>query len=126
MPTETKIRLVDQLANTGLSVVEATSFVSPKAIPQLADGADVLAGITIVDNVSYPVLVPNVKGMEAALKAGVKEIAVFSAASEAFTQRNIKCSIEESLARFDAVMAMAKENDVKVRGYVSTVMGCPY
>ena len=126
MPTETKIRLVDQLANTGLSVVEATSFVSPKAIPQLADGADVLAGITIVDDVSYPVLVPNVKGMEAALKAGVKEIAVFSAASEAFTQRNIKCSIEESLARFDAVMAMAKENDVKVRGYVSTVMGCPY
>ena len=121
-----KIRLVDQLANTGLSVVEATSFVSPKAIPQLADGADVLAGITIVDDVSYPVLVPNVKGMEAALKAGVKEIAVFSAASEAFTQRNIKCSIEESLARFDAVMAMAKENDVKVRGYVSTVMGCPY
>ena len=126
MPTETKIRLVDQLANTGLSVVEATSFVSPKAIPQLADGADVLAGITTVDDVSYPVLVPNVKGMEAALKAGVKEIAVFSAASEAFTQRNIKCSIEESLARFDAVMAMAKENDVKVRGYVSTVMGCPY
>lgn len=99
---------------------------SPKAIPQLADGADVLAGITSVDSVAYPVLVPNVKGMEAALKAGVQEIAVFSAASEAFTQRNIKCSIEESLARFDAVMAMAKENDVKVRGYVSTVMGCPY
>ena len=88
---------MDRLSNTGLSVVEATSFVSPKAIPQLADGAEVLAGITPVDGVSYPVLVPNVKGMEAALKSNVSEIAVFSAASEAFTQKNIKCTIEESL-----------------------------
>jgi len=107
-------------------VVEATSFVSPKAIPQLADGAQVLAAISPAPNVSYPVLVPNTKGMESALKAGVAEIAVFGAASEAFTQRNIKCSIQESIQRFEAVMGMAKENDIKVRGYVSCVMGCPY
>jgi len=107
-------------------VVEATSFVSPKAIPQLADGAQVLAAISPAPNVSYPVLVPNTKGMESALKAGVAEIAVFGAASEAFTQRNIKCSIQESIQRFEAVMAMARENNIKVRGYVSCVMGCPY
>ena len=126
VPTPIKIELVDRLARTGLKVVEATSFVSPKAIPQLADGADVLAGISPVDGVSYPVLVPNSKGMESAIKAGVKEIAVFGAASEAFTQRNIKCSIEESLARFEVVMDMARDHDIKVRGYVSCVMGCPY
>ena len=107
-------------------MVEATSFVSPKAIPQLADGADVLIAITYVDGVNYPVLVPNIKGMEAALKCGVKEIAVFGAASEAFTQKNIKCSIDESITRFEQVMEMAKTNNIKVRGYVSCVMGCPY
>jgi hydroxymethylglutaryl-CoA lyase len=118
--------LIDRLTATGLSVVEATSFVSPKAIPQLADGAEVLAGITQKSGVGYPVLVPNAKGMESALKCGVAEIAVFGAASEKFTQTNIKCSIAESLVRFETVMAMAKENDIKVRGYVSCVMGCPY
>ena len=126
VPTETKIQLLNQLSQTGLSVVEATSFVSPKAIPQLADGADVLKGITLVDGVNYPVLVPNKRGMESAINCGVKEIAVFGAASEAFTQKNINCTIDESIARFQVVMDMAKEHDIKVRGYVSTVMGCPY
>lgn len=124
--TATKVELINQLSQTGLQVIEATSFVSPKAIPQLADSADVLAQIKYEQNVSYPVLVPNVKGMENALKCGVKEIAVFGAASEAFTKKNINCTIDESLARFEAVMTMAKANAIKVRGYVSCVMGCPY
>tara|TARA_B110000285_G_C14912870_1_gene508787 strand:+ start:116 stop:550 length:435 start_codon:yes stop_codon:yes gene_type:complete len=100
VPTETKIELINRLNQTGLRVIEATSFVSPKAIPQLADGADVLRGITYIDNINYPVLVPNKKGMESAIACGVKEIAVFGAASEGFTQKNIKCTIDESLARF--------------------------
>lgn len=107
-------------------MVEATSFVSPKAIPQLADSTEVLSSITYKQGVSYPVLVPNVKGMENALKCGVKEIAVFGAASEAFTKKNINCTIDESLARFEAVMDLAKQHEIKVRGYVSCVMGCPY
>ena len=126
VPAAVKIQLINMLSQTGLRVVEATSFVSPKAIPQLADGAEVLQGITYENGVSYPVLVPNQKGMEAALKCGVKEIAVFGAASEQFTQKNIKCSIDESIQRFEVVMGMAKEHHVKVRGYVSCVMGCPY
>jgi isopropylmalate/homocitrate/citramalate synthase len=126
VPTETKVELIDRLSGSGLQVVEATSFVSPKAIPQLADGAEVLAKIKYHPGVSYPVLVPNPKGMQGALSANVKEIAVFGAASEAFTQKNINCSIEESLDRFQAVMDMAGEHKVKVRGYVSCVMGCPY
>lgn len=109
-----------------MQVVEATSFVSPKAIPQLADSSEVLATINYKQGVDYPVLVPNVKGMENALKCGVKEIAVFGAASEAFTKKNINCTINESLARFEAVMDLAKKNQIKVRGYVSCVMGCPY
>jgi hydroxymethylglutaryl-CoA lyase len=100
VPTETKIELINRLNQTGLSVIEATSFVSPKAIPQLADGADVLRGITYIKGINYPVLVPNKKGMESAIASGVKEIAVFGAASEGFTQKNIKCSIDESIARF--------------------------
>lgn len=93
MPTDVKVQLIDRLANSGLKVVEATSFVSPKAIPQLADGAEVLSKITPVPGVSYPVLVPNTKGMANALQCGVKEIAVFGAASEGFTRKNINCSI---------------------------------
>lgn len=126
VPTDTKVELIDRLSGSGLQVVEATSFVSPKAIPQLADGSEVLAKIKYRPGVSYPVLVPNPKGMQGALSANVKEIAVFGAASEAFTQKNINCSIEESLERFQAVMDMASEHKVKVRGYVSCVMGCPY
>lgn len=114
------------LSGTGISVIEPTSFVSPKAVPQLADGAEVLNKIKRVDGVNYPVLCPNVKGLENALKCDVKEIAIFGAASEEFTKKNINCTIEESLARFEAVMTMAKENKIRVRGYVSCVMGCPY
>ena len=126
MPTEVKVELIDRLSISGLKVVESTSFVSPKAIPQLADGADVLAQIQRLPGVSYPVLVPNLRGMENALKCNVEEIAVFGAASEQFTAKNINCTIEESLNRFSAVMDVAKENNIRVRGYVSCVMGCPY
>lgn len=126
VPTESKVELIDRLSMSGLKVVEATSFVSPKAIPQLADGSEVLAKIKLQPGVSYPVLVPNTKGMQGALKANVAEIAVFGAASEAFTQKNINCTIKESLDRFQAVMDQANENNIKVRGYVSCVMGCPY
>lgn len=126
VPTETKINLINKLSDCGLRVIEVTSFVSEKAIPQMKDNSEVLAGIIRKEGVSYPVLVPNIKGMESALKQGVKEIAVFGAASEAFTQKNIKCSIEESLKRFEDVIAIAKREHIKVRGYVSCVMGCPY
>ena len=126
VPHETKINLIDKLSSTGLKAIEATSFVSPKAIPQLADAKEVLAGISKVKGVSYPVLVPNIRGMEGALASNVEEIAVFGAASEAFTKKNINATIEQSLAKFDAVMTIAKANDIRVRGYVSCVMGCPY
>ena len=126
VPLETKVNLIDKLSSTGLKAVEATSFVSPKAIPQLADAKEVLASITKVKGVSYPVLVPNVRGMEGAMASNVEEIAVFGAASEAFTKKNINATIEQSLAKFDEVMAIAKANSIKVRGYVSCVMGCPY
>ena len=118
--------LIDRLSQSGLKAVEATSFVSPKAIPQLADGKEVLAKISKVKGVDYPVLVPNVRGMDGAISCNVDEIAVFSAASEAFTKKNINATIDESLAKFEKVMAMAVSNDIRVRGYVSCVMGCPY
>lgn len=107
MPTQTKVELIDRLSSTGLQVVEVTSFVSPKAIPQLSDAAEVLKRITQSPSVSYPVLVPNTRGMTAALEASVSEIAVFGAASEDFTKRNINCTIEESLNRFASVMEVA-------------------
>lgn len=121
-----KIALIDRLAGTGLRSIEATSFVSPKWVPQLADAAEVFAGITRRPGVSYPVLVPNLQGYERARAVGVEEIAVFSAASEAFNRRNINASIDESIARFEPVLARAKADGVRVRGYVSTVLGCPY
>lgn len=124
--TADKIALIDRLSATGLQSIEATSFVSPKWVPQLADAAEVFAGITRKPGVHYPVLVPNERGYERALAVGVEEIAVFSAASEAFNQKNINASIAESLARFEPVMARAKADGIKVRGYVSTVLGCPY
>ncbi|NWG30577.1 MAG: hydroxymethylglutaryl-CoA lyase [Rhodocyclaceae bacterium] len=126
IPTATKIALIDRLADCGLTTIEATAFVSPKWVPQMADAAAVMAGIARREGVSYPVLVPNEKGFEAALAAGAGEIAVFAAASEAFSQKNINCSIKESLERFKPVLARAKEAGVKVRGYVSCVLGCPY
>ena len=126
VPTEQKIRFIQMLAEAGLPVVEATSFVSPRAIPQLSDASEVMNGITRLAGTSYPVLVPNVKGMERALAAGVRSIAVFTAASESFTRHNIHATIAESLANFRPVVAMAQREGVPVRGYISTVFGCPY
>ncbi len=124
--TETRLALIDQLADAGLTTIEAGAFVSPKWVPQMADSAVVLAGIHRRPGVSYPVLVPNQQGFEAALAAGATEIAVFSAASETFCRRNINCSIAESLDRFRPVVEAAGQHGVKVRGYVSCVLGCPY
>ena len=123
---ETKIALVEKLVDAGLSVVEVGSFVSPKWVPQMAGSAEVYTGIHKRAGVSYPMLVPNLKGMEGALAAGVQEIAIFAAASETFSQKNTNCSIAESLERFEAVMQQAQAHQIKVRGYVSCVLGCPY
>ena len=121
-----KAELIERLADCGLPVVEAGAFVSPRWVPQMADSAEVLAAISRKPGVSYPVLVPNIKGLERAMAAGVEEIAVFGAASESFTQKNINCSIAESLARFSPVMEAARSQGLRVRGYVSCVLGCPY
>nr|WP_298607594.1 hydroxymethylglutaryl-CoA lyase [uncultured Thiothrix sp.] len=123
---ETKIALVEKLVDAGLSVVEVGSFVSPKWVPQMAGSAEVYTGIQQRAGVSYPMLVPNLKGMEGALAAGVQEIAIFAAASETFAQKNTNCSIAESLERFEAVIQQAQAQQIKVRGYVSCVLGCPY
>ena len=126
VPTADKIALIDRLSATGLGTIEATSFVSPTWVPQLADAAEVFAGIRRREGVAYPVLVPNERGYERARAAGATEVAVFSAASEAINQRNINASIDESLARFVPVLERAARDGVRVRGYVSTVLGCPY
>ncbi len=124
--TAAKIELVDRLSRTGLRSIEATAFVSPKWVPQMADAAEVLAGIARVPGIAYPVLVPNEQGYDRARAAGAAEVAVFTAASEAFNLRNTNAGIEESLERFAPVLARAKADGVRVRGYVSTVLGCPY
>ena len=126
VPAAVKIELIDRLSATGLRSIEATSFVSPKWVPQLADAAEVYVGINKRPGVRYPVLVPNEQGYARARDAGVDEIAVFTAASEAFNRKNINASIEESLQRFEPVMARANADGIAVRGYVSTVLGCPY
>ena len=126
VPTKTKISLIEKLADAGLTKIEATSFVSPKWVPQLKDAHEVFTGIKRNSGVSYPVLTPNMKGFERALEADAKEIAVFSAASEAFTQKNTNCSIEESINRFRPVLEEAKKTNIPVRGYISCVLGCPY
>ncbi|WP_290589219.1 hydroxymethylglutaryl-CoA lyase [Arenimonas sp. SCN 70-307] len=126
IPAAAKIELIDRLSATGLRSIEATSFVSPKWVPQLADAAEVFAGIRKAPGVSYPVLVPNLQGYERALAVGAKEVAVFSAASEAFNRKNINAGIDESIERFLPVLERAGADGVKVRGYVSTVLGCPY
>jgi hydroxymethylglutaryl-CoA lyase len=126
VPTPVKVELIDRLSKSGLKYIEATSFVSPKWIPQLADACDVMAGITRKDGVKYATLVPNEKGLDFALTARASEVAVFTAASDAFTQKNINCSIEESLQRFVPIIEKAKAENIPVRGYVSTVIGCPY
>ena len=124
--TATKIAYIDLLSESGLPIIEATSFVSPKAIPQLADGAEVYAAIDKHPGVRYPVLVPNMRGYERARAVGVREIAVFTAASERFTERNIRMSIDESIATFREVVRNAKADGLRVRGYVSTAFGSPF
>lgn len=126
VPSDVKIELIDRLSGSGLEYIEATSFVSPKAIPQLSDAAQVMGKITRKSGVTYPVLVPNMRGMESALEANVEEIAIFTAASEMFTKNNINASIDESFERFKPVIDAAKLNGIKIRGYVSCVLGCPY
>jgi isopropylmalate/homocitrate/citramalate synthase len=126
VPTAVKIELVERLADAGLPAVEAGAFVSPKWVPQMADSAAVLAGIRRKPGVSYPVLVPNMQGFEAAVAAAADEIAIFGAASETFSRKNINCSIAESLERFAPVAAAAIRRGIRVRGYVSCVAGCPY
>ena len=124
--TAVKVELIARLGAAGLKRIEATSFVSPKWVPQMADNLDVMAGIERLPGVVYPVLTPNVKGFEAAMAAGVTHIGVFTAASESFNRKNINCSIDESLQRFLPVMAAARAQSIEVRGYVSCVLGCPY
>ena len=126
LPTRVKLELIERLAGAGLAAIEATAFVSPKWIPQMADHTEVLEGIRRRPGVSYPVLTPNLKGFEAALAAGASEVAIFGAASEAFSKKNINCSIAESLERFAKVAEAARAAQVKLRGYVSCVVGCPY
>ena len=124
--TDIKTGLIDRLADCGLTHIESASFVSPKWVPQMGDAAEVMAGIKRKAGVRYSVLTPNLKGFENALAAGADEVAVFGAASESFSQKNINCSIAESLERFLPVMEAAKKHNIPVRGYVSTVLGCPY
>jgi hydroxymethylglutaryl-CoA lyase len=126
VPTSVKIEFINQLSQTGLSVIEATSFVSPKWIPQLADQKEVFAGITKHNHISYPVLVPNLRGLENAMAVGVKEIAVFTTPSEQFCQKNINCSVDESIKNIADVLSVAVKHDIRVRGYLSCVLGCPY
>lgn len=124
--TEIKIELIERLADAGLKNIESASFVSPKWVPQMGDASQVMQGIKRQRDVTYSALVPNLKGMQWAIDAGVQEIAIFSAASEAFCQKNINCSIAESLDRFAGIVDLAKQHNIAVRGYVSTVLGCPY
>ncbi len=126
VPAEVKVELIERLADAGLKAIEATAFVSPKWVPQMADNAQVMAGITKRPGVAYPVLVPNLRGLEAAIAAGAEEIAVFGAASETFSRRNINCSIAESLERFRPVAKTARDRGLRVRGYISCAAGCPY
>jgi hydroxymethylglutaryl-CoA lyase len=126
LPAAVKIELINRLSATGLRTIEATSFVSPKWVPQLADAADVFTAIRKAPGVVYPVLVPNLQGYERAREVGATEVAVFTAASEAFNRKNINASIDESIDRFTPVLERARADGVAVRGYVSTVLGCPY
>ena len=126
VPTAVKVELIERLAAAGLPAVEATAFVSPKWVPQMADHTEVLERIRRKPGVDYPVLAPNLKGFEAARAAGATEVAIFGAASEAFSKKNINCSIAESLERFRPIAAEAAKHGIKVRGYVSCVLGCPY
>ncbi|NML28577.1 hydroxymethylglutaryl-CoA lyase [Zoogloea dura] len=124
--TDVKVELIARLGAAGLPAIEATSFVSSRWVPQMGDNADVMARIQRLPGVDYPVLTPNLQGFQSALVAGAQEVAVFAAASESFSRKNINCTIAESLARFEPVMDAAKTAGIRVRGYVSCVLGCPY
>ena len=126
VPSEIKIELIDRLAEAGLRAIEATAFVSPKWVPQMGDNATVMQGIERRTATVYPVLVPNLQGFDAAIQAGATEVAIFAAASESFSQKNINCSITESLKRFEPILSSASALEIPVRGYVSCVVGCPY
>ncbi len=126
VPTETKIEFIRRLADTGLKTIEATAFVSPKWVPQMADHAEVIRALPRDGYVRFPVLVPNMQGFDASVAAGATEVAVFAAASETFSQRNINCSIAESLERFAPIFAAARTANIRIRGYVSCALGCPY
>lgn len=126
VPTAMKLDLIERLVKAGLKNIEATSFVSPRWVPQMGDHLQIMNGLKQYPCVSYSVLTPNLKGFEAAAQSGATEVAVFAAASEAFSARNINCSIAESLERFEPVMQSAQSLGIKVRGYVSCVVGCPY
>jgi hydroxymethylglutaryl-CoA lyase len=126
VPTQVKIELINRLSETGVSVIEATSFVSPRWIPQLGDNAEVFSAIQKKPGISYPVLVPNLTGLEAALAVGVKDIAVFTTPSETFSERNTNCSVATSVARIKELMLVAKQQQLRVRAYLSCVLGCPY
>ncbi len=126
LPTNTRVQFIDRLAEAGLSYIEAGSFVNPKWVPQMADSTEVFAGIKRSTNVTYAALTPNLQGYTAAIDAGANEVAVFAAASESFSQKNINCSIEQSLQRFSTVMKAADNDGIQVRGYISCVCGCPY
>jgi isopropylmalate/homocitrate/citramalate synthase len=126
LPAATRIELIERLANCGMPVVEAGSFVSPKWVPQMADTEAVLDGLSLRTGTRFPVLVPNMTGFERAVRAGAQEIAVFAAASESFSQRNTNCSISESIGRLKVVVRHASDSGIRVRGYVSCVLGCPY
>jgi isopropylmalate/homocitrate/citramalate synthase len=126
VPTDVKVALIDRLTDAGFAAIEATSFVSPKWVPQMADATDVMARIRRRPGVRYPVLTPNMKGFDAAAVAGADEVAVFVAASETFSRKNINCSIAEGLERAQPIFAAAKSRGIRVRGYISCVLGCPY
>lgn len=126
VPTETKIQFINLLSQTGLKYIEVTSFVSAKSIPQLADNQAVYQAINKSDSIQYSALVPNEQGMQNAINAGVKHIAIFTSASEQFNQRNIQCTIDESIERFKPVIQLAKANKISIRGYISCALGCPY
>ena len=124
--TSTKIKLIEMLTDSGLRYIEAGSFVNPKWVPQMADSAEVFSGISRKTDVTYAALVPNLQGYERAISVNANEVAIFAAASEAFSQKNINCSIAESIQRFETLISAAKENNIPVRGYISCVAGCPY
>ena len=126
VPTDVKVAFIEKLSDAGLSAIEMTSFVKPSAIPQLADATEVVKGVRRRSGIRFPVLVPNLKGFEAARAVGVREIAVFTAASETFNRKNINCGIEESIERFRPVVMAAAQERIRVRGYISTAFGCPY